>query len=61
MSFFVQFHVSQSRSMDDLNAENAGRAGDDVTDAGRAGDDIDTPNASRTDVDGEREIVQKKT
>jgi hypothetical protein len=28
-----------------------------ASDTGRAGDDIDTPNTSRTDVDGEREIV----
>ena len=28
-----------------------------ASDTGRAGDDIDTPNASRTDVDGERDIV----
>ncbi len=48
----------QSERID--KASDTGRGGDDVTDAGRAVDDIDTPNASRTDVDGEREIVPEK-
>ena len=47
------------KTIDDINAEIAGKVGDDVTDAGRVGDDVDTPNPSRTVDKGEREIVPK--